>query len=847
VAASRAVPRCPSAGAQLPHCGTGGSARSRLLIGLLLALALWPGGGPPPSPAAVPGELLVLLQPGAPPLPAQPLGPAAPVYADAPATALPVQRVRVPPGAEAPYAAALRELAGVRHVERNGRVMAAGQPNDPYYGEYQWNLRQIHAPEAWDLTVGSRQVIIAIVDTGIALDHPDLVDKLVPGLNLVTPGAPPNDDNGHGTHVAGIAAAATNNALGIAGVDWEARLMPVKVLDQAGGGDVNRVAQGIVWAVDNGARVINLSFTGSEPSAVLAEAVRHAREKGALVVAAVGNEGRAAATYPAALEGVLAVAATDRNDQRLPFSNTGDYVAVAAPGLQVPSTFWDPTVGNTYALASTTSQAAPHVAGLAGLIWAVNPDLRSEAVRALIENHADDVGPPGRDPETGAGRINAYRSVLAALPWNYASSGALAYRAPVETAQRVFLPYVVKAYQGWTSTLVVRNPTPQPVTLTVTFVGAGGTAVTAVGAGLNPYGSTTLPLHRLPEVPAGFEGGAVVEADGRLAVLVYQDRAGGNRHGYVGIGGGAARLYAPLVMKAARAGSTTLYLQNLGDSQETATVSYLSAAGAPQGQQTVALAPRATAAVRLAEAPFLPEGFVGAALVESANGTPLAAVSALLGPQGEATSYTLPAEVNTSLAAPLVFKNARRWSTGIQVFNAGQAPAQVTAAFLRPDRAAAVQETATIPPRGSATLYQPANAALPDDYVGSAVLSSTGGPLVAVVNQVRAESNLAMAYTAAPGGATTLDLPLLTKDYGGWTSGVRIQNLAAEPADLAIVYYDQAGRPVHTTQDTLPPGGSTTYVLSDLAALPWGFQGAATVASNGRPLAAVVNQLKLAP
>jgi subtilisin family serine protease len=420
-----------------------------------------------------------------------------------------------------------------------GPSLAAAVPNDPYFADFQWNLRQVHAPEAWDLTTGDRRVIIAIVDTGIALDHPDLIDKLVPGINLVTPGAPPSDDNGHGTHMAGIAAAATNNALGVAGLNWEARLMPVKVLDQNGGGDVNRVAQGITWAVDQGARVINLSFDGPEPAPVLADAVQYARNKGALVVAAVGNDGRADTTYPAAFDGVMAVAATDRNDQRLASSNTGSYVAVAAPGQDIPSTYWDATAGNTYALASTTSQAAPHVAGLAGLILSVNPDLSGDAVRRLIENHADDVGRPGRDDETGFGRINAYRSVLAALPWNYDSGGGMAFRAPAEAAARLYLPYVVKASDGWTSSIMLQNPTTQSVTLNVSFIGSTGSVVTSVGAGLSPQGATTLPLSLLPSVPAGFQGTAVIDASGRLAAVVTQDRAGSSRHGYVGVTSGA--------------------------------------------------------------------------------------------------------------------------------------------------------------------------------------------------------------------------------------------------------------------------------------------------------------------
>src|SRR5581483_1776498 len=154
---------------------------------------------------------------------------------------------------------------------------------------------------------------------------------------------------------------------------------------------------------------------------------------------------------------------------------------------------------------------------------------------------------------------------------------------------------------------------------------------------------------------------------------------------------------------------------------------------------------------------------------------------------------------------------------------------------------AAPQETQAVPPRGSATFYQPATAGLPDDYTGSAVVGNQAGtPLVAVVNQARAESNLMLSYTAAPSGAPVLYVPLLAKDYAGWTTTIRVQNLASDPAEVTITYRDQGGRAITTTQETLPAGGSATYQPASVAALPWGFVGAATVTSNNRPLAAVV-------
>lgn len=820
--------------------------RGRLTrLGLVLAVLL--GGGwlvdCPRHPAA-PAVLLVRLAPGAAPLPARPFGPGAPVWLEPPAGPLPIQRAVVPAAAAAEYQARLARLGGVRGVEPLARVQAAGIPNDPYFAEYQWNLRQIRAPDAWDLTTGDRRLIIAVVDTGVALDHPDLRDQLLPGQNFVQPGTPPADDNGHGTHVAGIIGAATNNGIGVAGLMWEVRLLPVKVLDAAGGGDVDRVAQGIAWAADQGARVINLSFAGANSADVLAEAVQYARGKGALVVAAVGNDGRNEASYPAALDGVMAVTATTRADERLPTANWGDYVSVAAPGEQIASTFWDPMLGNTYAAASTSSQGAPQVAGLAGLVWAANPALSPAAVRALIEAHADRPPPPARADQLGAGRINAYRTVLAALPWLYDSRGAAAYRAPAEAAPRLFLPYVVKRREGWTSTLLLRNATAQPTTLTVAFYGPDGLPAASVPLSLNAYGVVPLPLHNVAELPAGFSGTAVVEAAARVTAWVQQDRPGAERHAYVAAAP-AARLYAPWVQRAGPGGATTLYLQNAGDSRALVTASYYDTAGALVAQQTATLAPRAATVLRPVELPTLSERFVGSAIVES-DGAPLAGAASEIGGR-ESSGYALLAESVATLAAPLVFHAAGGWSSRVHVLNTGATPAQVTVAYWRGAGMPPVTESTTLAPRASATFALANSPALGDGYVGSATITTSGGALAAVVQHQQAATGLLTSYPAATASATSLDVPFLARDFGGWTAGLRVQNLVAEPAELRITYYDQAGRVAWQTQDRLAPLDSVTYLLDRVAELPGGYLGSATIAANDRPLAASVNWVKRAP
>jgi len=295
-------------------------------------------------------------------------------------------------------------------------------PDDPHYAAYQWNLPQIRAPYAWAVSTGGAEIVIAVVDTGVDLDHPDLATKLVAGYDFANDDDCPDDDHGHGTHVAGIAAAATNNGTGIAGLSWGARIMPLKALS-AGSGTVFDTAEAIIYAADHGAQVINLSIGGTEASSTLQDAVDYAHGKGALIVAAAGNCGdqnyaaNGCSTmnqplYPAAGNHTLAVASTGATDERSSFSNVGSYVDVAAPGSYIWSTY-----PGTYSARSGTSQSAPHVAGLAALVWSRNPTLSNDQVEQVIESTAADLGEIGRDDAYGHGRIDAYRAVSRAPDW----------------------------------------------------------------------------------------------------------------------------------------------------------------------------------------------------------------------------------------------------------------------------------------------------------------------------------------------------------------------------------------------------------------------------------------------
>lgn len=338
--------------------------------------------------------------------------------------ALGVQRLKVSEGQELAIIAALRRNSLVEYAEPNYILYAIDtNPDDTYFNppySRQWGLTQIQAPAAWDVTTGTMAITIAVVDTGVAQSHEDLGPKIIPGYDFYWEDSDPEDDhyyNGHshGTHVAGIAAAETNNSMGVAGLSWGARIMPVKVLGPGGSGSVDKVANGITYAADNGAQVINLSLGGPDlaNNATLKGAVNYAYGQGCLLVAAAGNDGISEPLYPAAYDHVVAVAATNDSDNRAWFSNYGSYVDVAAPGVNIYSTVRD--IYGSYGYKDGTSMATPFVSGLAALIWSACPGYTNDQVESRIETTAVDLGAPGWDPYYGHGRIDAWHAVAPGL------------------------------------------------------------------------------------------------------------------------------------------------------------------------------------------------------------------------------------------------------------------------------------------------------------------------------------------------------------------------------------------------------------------------------------------------
>ena len=301
---------------------------------------------------------------------------------------------------------ALKKNPKIKTVERNYWAEVTAIPNDPGFSN-QWHLQKISAPAGWEITTGSPSVTVAIVDSGIDSNHPDLQSKIVTGYNFVENNTDTDDVDGHGTAVAGAAAAMTNSGIGVAGVAWANTVMPLLVVDAGGYATYGDVVEAIIYAADHGAKVINLSLGGPSYSSSLQNAINYAWNKGVVIVASAGNESTSAPLYPAALNNVIAVSASDQSDNLASFSNFGSWVDVAAPGTFIYTT----NNGGSYGSWHGTSFSSPLVAGLAALIFSLNPNLTSAQVVDILRSSADDLGAGGFDPSFGYGRINVARAL----------------------------------------------------------------------------------------------------------------------------------------------------------------------------------------------------------------------------------------------------------------------------------------------------------------------------------------------------------------------------------------------------------------------------------------------------
>jgi subtilisin family serine protease len=308
---------------------------------------------------------------------------------------------------EAGFANAMASRPDVEFAELD-RVMKPAEitPNDPWFGSWQWYLTKINAPAAWSTTTGDKSIIIAILDTGVDGTHPDLQSKMVPGWNIYNNNSDTSDVYGHGTVVAGTAAAASNNGQGVASIAWNCPIMPIRISAVDGTATFSAMASGLTWAADHGARVANISYEASN-SATVKSAASYFQSKGGVVTSSAGNR----ASFDSSPDNpyILTISATDVNDLITSWTNTGNNVDLAAPGSAY-TTF----EGGIYSSATGTSISAPIVAGAAALVLSTNPALTGAQVQDILKQNADDFGSTGWDSSYGSGRVNVARAVSAA-------------------------------------------------------------------------------------------------------------------------------------------------------------------------------------------------------------------------------------------------------------------------------------------------------------------------------------------------------------------------------------------------------------------------------------------------
>ena len=372
-----------------------------------------------------------------------------------------------------------RKRSDVEYAEPNYIAYTFFTPNDPYFS-YQWHFKQIGMEDAWNISNGNG-VIVAVIDTGVAYENygtyylaPDLANTaFVAGYDFVNNDTHPNDDNNHGTHVTGTVAQSTNNDLGVAGVAFGAKIMPIKVLNRFGSGTYADIAEGIRWAADNEAKVINMSLGGSATTTYLEDAVKYAYEKGVTIVAAAGNSASSTPSYPAAYDQYVISVGAVRYDKNLaPYSNYGSSIDVVAPGGDtsvdqnsdgyadgvLQQTFSGSRSNFGYYFFQGTSMASPHVAGAAALLISNGNALTPDNVRSALQSTAEDLGTSGRDNTFGWGLINP----LAALSWSVATPTPTPSPSPTPTPTPEPSPTPSPIPEPTPSPTPTPTPTPSP-------------------------------------------------------------------------------------------------------------------------------------------------------------------------------------------------------------------------------------------------------------------------------------------------------------------------------------------------------------------------------------------------
>lgn len=668
----------------------------------------------------------------------------------------------------------IQTLEGVRMVEPDVPAAIDVTSSDPLYGQ-QWFLPYVGAEEAWGLELGSRDLIVAVVDTGVDASHPDLAGRVLQGYDFVNRDTAAADDHGHGTHVAGIIAASGEDGAGVAGMAWRVRILPVKVLDAQGSGYYSDIISGIRYAADQGAAVINLSLSGGASSAILQEAVDYARSRGSLVVAAAGNDALDSLGYPAACRGVTSVGAVDANDIPASFSNRGEGLDLVAPGLDIYSDY----KSKGFASLSGTSMAAPQVAGAAALLLSLYPGWSIDQVEQRLYSTARDLGASGYDTVTGWGVLQVDR--------------ALGYSKPAEVSGGS--RYFAEGYTGpgFDTYTLLENPGGDVARAALRFYSPQGPSST-LDVDIPPRSRLTLHLNEL--VPAGDVSTCIVLPEGspvraqRSMYFNYQGIGGG--HTSFSVAPSSTWYFAEGYTGAGY--DTYLLLFNPQSDEAKVTVDWMTPDGA--SARTVTVPPLARRTVRIND--FLPDCEVATSL---SSDHPIVAERAMYFDSSGRTGGSDTAGATTP---------AREWYfaegyTGggfdewLLLLNPGDTEVSGQVSFLRSD-GLKVEQDLLMPPRSRSTIHVDEVAGLEDAEVSATVETSSPGVVAerAMYFTTQIASGTVDGGHVAMGATSPDNHWLLPEGYtgDGFESWILVVNLEDQAVDVHVNLFGENGEVV---------------------------------------------------
>ncbi|MBM2812256.1 MAG: exported protein of unknown function [Chloroflexi bacterium] len=423
---------------------------------------------------------------------------------------------------------------------------------------------------------------------------------------------------------------------------------------------------------------------------------------------------------------------------------------------------------------------------------------------------------------------------------------AAAYEAAGTLATRLALPLVMRAADGWSTLISVQNRGPSPGDVSVQFLNDAGAQAAVFSVQIPAEGSTLIDPRSVAELPDGFVGAAVVESAQQVAVAVREIREDADVLAYTGASSGGATVYVPLLFKSYNGWQTVLYVQNLEDVVVPITVTYRPTGleGGPWIEET--LLPPGSAATFIQELNTdLPDGFVGSAVVQTSPDVRITAMVNEVHERRSGMAYEGAPLGSQTLSAPLLFKNSGGWSTGIQVQNVGDTTTDVTVAYRATEGDGRWSEQASMTPGGTVTFFQPGNPDLPEGFVGSAVLTSSSAPIIAIVNQVNPVRDVAMTYDALREGTPVLSTPFMSRGSDGWATGAQVQNLGSEPTTVTLQLRGEDGSVARTAIELVQPGSSRTFYLPAMDGLPEPWRGSGVFTSSPpQPLGAIINQTR---